>query len=209
MSGWGSLWNTWAIYSKASGEKILCGKTILAEKRSQAIWQCPPATTVYLVMVACAEALVHMLHFMQSGHTGPPDLYWQATCHRLKPRLGESLCVQPRICVTSNNDSERHPLAEEGTQRDAFHPALGQQKSQPVVYEYEFIQSGASSYHAQARSSFSCTGRAGNPCLAMLGSLRGRGHLATTSSEPPLALEQAALPPACDPLCSLQPDIIL
>lgn len=134
MSGWGSLWNTWAIYSKASGEKILCGETILAEKRSRATGQHPPATTVYLLMVACAEALVHVLHFMQSQVTPVCQTYTNKLhAIDLSRGLGESLCLQPGICITSNSDSEHHPLAEEGTQRDAFHPALGQQKSQPVV----------------------------------------------------------------------------
>lgn len=45
--------------------KICMWKNHTSRKRSQATWQPPPATIVYLLMVSCAEALVHVLHEMQ------------------------------------------------------------------------------------------------------------------------------------------------
>lgn len=49
--------------------KHLMWKKHTSRKRSQATWQPPPATMVYLPVASCAEALVHALHFMQHQAT--------------------------------------------------------------------------------------------------------------------------------------------
>ena len=50
-------------------------KNHTSRKRSEATWQPPPATTVYLPVVSCAEALVYMLYFMQHQATPVSQTY--------------------------------------------------------------------------------------------------------------------------------------
>lgn len=47
------------------GKKFHVEKTHPSRKERQVTWQPPPATTVYLAVVSCAEAFVRVLHFMQ------------------------------------------------------------------------------------------------------------------------------------------------
>lgn len=155
----------------------------------------------------CWSSRTRAAFHAKSGHTGLPDLYWQATCHRLKPRVGrEPLSAARYLCHFQQWLWTSSPCRG-GDPKGRF-PSCPRPAEITACCIGTWIYP-VWSHQAQARSSLSCTGRAGNPCSAMPGSLQGRGHLTTTSSEPPLGLGQGALTPACEPLCSLHPDIIL
>lgn len=133
--------NARSVYSKASGEKILRGKTIRAEKGGsqpgslllppRCIFSRSPVPKLpYTRCISCSVRPCYSARPMLTSYTSST-----------KAQGWESPCPQPGISVASNGNSERPPLAAE-TRRDAFQPAPGHQNSQPVVEGCTFIQAG-------------------------------------------------------------------